>query len=88
MFAAGHARAYGRGSRLQDACLYARATIQAGQGPPGIAVSPLVVSGVQLPMSENQCKHGGWKAFGTTFKNQGDCVTFVATSGKNPPRGA
>jgi len=39
-------------------------------------------------MSENQCKHGGWKAFGTTFKNQGDCVTFVATSGKNPPSGA
>ena len=32
----------------------------------------------------DECKNGGWRAFGV-FKNQGDCVSFVATGGKNPP---
>ena len=36
---------------------------------------------------QEQCKHGGWKSFGTLFKNQGDCMSFVATGGKNPPSG-
>ena len=35
-----------------------------------------------------QCKSGGWKtmddADGTPFKNQGDCVSFYATSGATP----
>jgi hypothetical protein len=31
--------------------------------------------------------HGGWKDFGTKFKNQGDCVAFFATHGKNRPAG-
>jgi hypothetical protein len=39
---------------------------------------------VPLPTSKDQCKNGGWKTFGV-FKNQGDCVSFVATKGKNPP---
>jgi hypothetical protein len=37
-----------------------------------------------LPTSKDQCKNGGWKTFGV-FKNQGDCVSYVATRGKNPP---
>jgi hypothetical protein len=37
-----------------------------------------------LPTSKDQCKNGGWKTFGV-FKNQGDCVSFVASKGKNPP---
>jgi hypothetical protein len=36
-----------------------------------------------LPASKDQCKNGGWRAYGV-FKNQGDCVSFVATGGKNP----
>jgi hypothetical protein len=36
-----------------------------------------------LPTSKDQCKNGGWKTFGV-FKNQGDCVSFVATGGKKP----
>jgi hypothetical protein len=36
------------------------------------------------PTSKDQCKHGGWRTYGV-FKNQGDCVSFVATKGKNPP---
>ena len=39
-----------------------------------------------LPTSTDQCKNGGWKTFGV-FKNQGDCVSFVASKGKNPPSG-
>jgi hypothetical protein len=37
-----------------------------------------------LPTSNDQCKNGGWRVYGI-FKNQGDCVSFVATGGKNPP---
>jgi hypothetical protein len=37
-----------------------------------------------LPTSKNECKSGGWRSYGV-FKNQGDCVSFVATKGKNPP---
>lgn len=40
-----------------------------------------------LPTSKDQCKNGGWKTFGDQFKNQGDCVSYVATQGKNPPNG-
>jgi hypothetical protein len=39
------------------------------------------------PTSTDQCKHGGWQGLfdsnGTLFKNQGDCVSFVATGGTN-----
>jgi glucuronoarabinoxylan endo-1,4-beta-xylanase len=41
-----------------------------------------------LPTSKDQCKNGGWKNFtNPAFKNQGDCVSFVATGGKNLPSG-
>ena len=40
-----------------------------------------------MPTNKNQCKKDGWKNYGTTFKNQGDCVSFVATGGKNQPKG-
>jgi hypothetical protein len=39
-----------------------------------------------LPTSKAQCLNGGWKTYGV-FKNQGDCVSFVASGGKNPPSG-
>jgi hypothetical protein len=41
-----------------------------------------------LPTNANQCKKGGWASFGGLFKNQGDCVSFVATGGKNLPAGS
>ncbi len=37
----------------------------------------------ELPTSKEQCKGGGWQNFGATFKNQGQCVSFVATGGKH-----
>jgi len=39
-----------------------------------------------LPERKEECKNGGWRNF-PGFKNQGDCVSFVATRGKNPPAG-
>jgi hypothetical protein len=40
-----------------------------------------------MPTSKDQCMKDGWKSYGTTFKNQGDCVSFIATKGKNQPAG-
>jgi hypothetical protein len=36
------------------------------------------------PISKDDCKKGGWESYGA-FTNQGDCVSYVATNGKNPP---
>jgi hypothetical protein len=47
----------------------------------------IVVTDAQpFPTTKDQCKNGGWRTFGG-FKNQGDCVSFVATGGTNPPAG-
>ena len=47
---------------------------------------------VAFPTSADQCKKDGWKSFvnadgGPLFKNQGDCVSYVQTGGKNAPSG-
>ena len=34
--------------------------------------------------AKDQCKNGGWRNF-PGFKNEGDCVSFVATGGKKQP---
>jgi hypothetical protein len=43
------------------------------------------------PASKDACKKDGWKTLqdgsGKSFKNQGDCVSFVATGGKNKANG-
>jgi hypothetical protein len=36
--------------------------------------------------SQDQFRSGGWPNFGQ-FKNHGDCISFVATRGNNPPSG-
>lgn len=40
-----------------------------------------------MPTNADQCKKNGWMTYGV-FKNQGDCVSYVATNGKNPPANA
>ncbi len=56
-----------------------------GGQPPGFITGQVVIHDAQpLPTSKDQCKNGGWRTYGV-FKNQGDCVSFVATGGKNPP---
>lgn len=52
----------------------ALAQIQPPPPPPPVAV----------PTAKEQCYNGGWQTF-RVFKNQGDCVSYVATKGKNPP---
>jgi hypothetical protein len=41
----------------------------------------------QVATDKNLCKNGGWTTLvdisGNSFKNQGDCVSYVATQGKN-----
>jgi streptogramin lyase len=45
-----------------------------------------VVVVMHEPTTKDQCKKGGWKNFiYPSFKNQGDCVSYVATHGKNLP---
>lgn len=39
------------------------------------------------PTSVEQCKKEGWRSYGDMFKNQGDCVSFVVTEGRNAPDG-
>jgi hypothetical protein len=51
------------------------------------ASGDLIVHDAQpFPTSKDQCKNGGWGNF-PGFKNQGDCVSSVATKGKKPPSG-
>ena len=37
-----------------------------------------------FPTKKDECKNGGFERFGI-FKNQGDCVSYVATGGGNQP---
>jgi hypothetical protein len=46
----------------------------------------IVIDATPLPTSTDQCKNGGWRNF-PGFTNQGDCVSFVATGGRNQPNG-
>jgi hypothetical protein len=36
-----------------------------------------------LPTTNGQCKNGGWRNYGTNFKNQGQCVAFVQRGPKH-----
>ena len=50
-----------------------------------------VLDTVLVPRSANDCKKGGWTRLtddrGVPFKNQGDCVSYVTTKGKNKAAG-
>ena len=64
-----------------------------------VTLSESVEIGCQ-PADKEDCKNGGWRTFDIfdfsvpgsptriqVFKNQGDCVSFVASGGKNTPGG-
>jgi hypothetical protein len=55
------------------------------------SVNGQVVGSPTSPTSKDDCKNGGWQnmldANGHSFKNQGDCVSYVATGGKNQGNG-
>ena len=54
-------------------------------GPYGPALDNVVVS--ETVPTKDECKNGGWQSMidnaGNSFKNQGDCVSYFATKGKN-----
>jgi hypothetical protein len=54
------------------------------------AFGPLTFAGA-APETKDDCKNGGWRNLADdqhrSFKNQGDCVSFVATGGKNKATG-
>ena len=55
-------------------------------GAYGPALDNVVVT--ETVPTKDDCKHGGWRTMidsaGNHFKNQGDCVSYFATKGKNP----
>jgi hypothetical protein len=53
----------------------------------GARVDQTVVRPCQpKPGTKEECSNGGWRSF-PGLKNQGDCVSFVTTRGKNQPSG-
>ena len=40
---------------------------------------------INAPTTADQCKNDGWQTFGI-FKNQGECVSYVATGRSNPSK--
>jgi len=44
----------------------------------------IIVDAPARPSNKGQCRNGGWRDY-PGFRNQGDCVSFVATKGTNPP---
>jgi hypothetical protein len=63
---------------------YLLATAQYGALTQALQGQSVIRPAPPLPTSKDQCKNGGWRAF-PGFKNQGDCVSYVATGGRNPP---
>jgi hypothetical protein len=43
----------------------------------------VTISYTLLPTSIAECKGGGWTTFGSMFKNQGACVSFVVNAGED-----
>jgi hypothetical protein len=64
--------------------------ISTGQTPNGTVAMQITATApttVNLPTSKDACKGSGWKSFtdsnGNLFKNQGQCVSYVASNGKS-----
>ncbi len=87
-----------RRARRVSAALLAGAALTAGiPVTPAWALSGCGSGGCGLsgppahpPTSKDQCKDGGWQTFtdaqgNTAFKNQGDCVSYVASNGHSDP---
>lgn len=49
----------------------------------GAGFAQVTISYTLLPTSIAECKGGGWTTFGSMFKNQGACVSFVVNAGED-----
>ena len=56
-------------------------TVIAAIGVESLPYAVAVAPGIGPPTNKDQCKGGGWETFTfpRTFKNQGDCVSFIDT---------
>lgn len=52
----------------------------------GVAAGLDFLATLTYTITTDDCKDGGWQMFGV-FSNQGDCVSYVASVGNNPPSG-
>jgi hypothetical protein len=68
-------------SSLPSACS-PPATVPAGDSAGDVTV----VDALPLPTTKDQCKGGGWRSF-PGFKNEGDCVSSVASKRRDQPPG-
>ena len=68
-----------------DPIMHPEGVASLGTGP--IASGNITVTDAHaFPTSKDECKNDGWRNF-PGFRNQGDCVSFVATGGDNRPAG-
>ena len=72
-------------SRTVDSLLFREAgdAVASNEGLGYLIDNVSLLSGASVPSDKDQCKNNGWKNYGATYKNQGDCVSFVASKGKN-----
>ena len=75
---------------LQGATVGAFGTQAAQLNVPRLGVTPGTggAATYSYPAGDEQCKGGLWVTYYTpagTFKNQGDCQSWVATNGRNAP---
>jgi len=63
-------------------CFVFNPTDDAGQND--VRVTRTFFVNENAPLNKDECKNGGWKSFTAphTFKNQGDCVSYIASDGK------
>ena len=75
-----HTRSAGRSQPVEPGCAADRR--QHGQCTPVSRVPAEHLCHARSRSGKADCMKGGWQSYGV-FKNQGDCVSFVATGGKN-----
>jgi hypothetical protein len=64
---------------------FAAPAAAAGTPPPGPGTTTTTTTlPDDVPRTADDCKKGGWERYGI-FRNQGDCVSWVVTHGKNEP---
>jgi hypothetical protein len=62
-------------------CFVFNPTDDAGQN--NVRLTRTFVVDANAPYNKDECKNDGWQSFtAPTFKNQGDCVSFIASNGK------
>jgi hypothetical protein len=74
----------GGSGTVVDANLMSGTGIQSNLPEPSIVDWTAIGQANPNIFTKDSCKNGKWQSYGI-FKNQGDCVSFAATGGKNPP---